>query len=223
MLTILRFSPLFLFWFLILLEPLAAQTKTPFVPRAEFSVVLDPGHGGRDSVTRAKGHLEKDIVLNIAREVEKYLVARGMTVVMTRNRDEYISLSQRAAVAGDVFISLHANSVADSIGPSVRSMIKGIEIYTDRNMLDGKLVTKSKELSMHFSRQLSGLEGISFRAERQKTLAVLSRNSSPAILIELGYLSNDEDLSFLTQQRNYVKLAEAFFKALQEYRSQNHR
>lgn len=189
------------------------------MPKA-FRVVLDPGHGGKDSVTRANGFYEKDIVLDIAKEIKDHLNKNGFEVIMTRESDEFISLSDRAAVSGDVFISLHANSVADTIGPSVRSMIKGMEIYTGKNSQNNsELKTRSKALASIFQIQLSALDGISSRGIKEKQLAVLTQNQSAAILIELGYLTNEEDLAFLTSKDNYKQIAEAFSKALKAYQS----
>jgi N-acetylmuramoyl-L-alanine amidase len=185
-----------------------------------FRVVLDPGHGGKDSVTRSNGFYEKDIVLNIAKEIKDHLSKNGFDVIMTRESDEFIPLSERAVVRGDVFISLHANSVADTIGPSVRSMIKGMEIYTGKNMQsDNTLIARSKTLAAVFQEQLAGLEGISSRGIKEKQLAVLNQNQSAAILIELGYLTNEEDLAFLTNKENYKQIAEAFSRALKAYQS----
>lgn len=195
------------------------QSKSTGMPKA-FRVVLDPGHGGKDSVTRANGFYEKDIVLDIAKEIKDHLNKNGFEVIMTRESDEFISLSDRAAVSGDVFISLHANSVADTIGPSVRSMIKGMEIYTGKNTQNNsELKTRSKALASIFQIQLSALDGISSRGIKEKQLAVLTQNQSAAILIELGYLTNEEDLTFLTSKDNYKQIAEAFSKALKAYQS----
>ncbi len=80
------------------------------------TVVIDPGHGGKDpGAVGPKGTKEKDIVLDIGREIKKIADSRGeIKVVMTREKDEFISLWGRAKTArdahGKVFISIHANS-----------------------------------------------------------------------------------------------------------------
>ena len=185
---------------------------------AQFRVVLDPGHGGKDSVTRAEGFYEKNIVLAIAKEIKKALIENGFEVSMTRQEDVFIPLSERSAMAGDAFISLHVNSVADSIGPSVRSMIKGMEIYTENDMANSGLVKRSQQLAICFKQQLSNLNGINVRPGKQKSLAVLNKSVSPSILLELGFLSNKEDLSYLTTSENYKYIATAFVNALKVYR-----
>src|SRR6185437_770943 len=63
-------------------------------------VVVDPGHGGHDPGTRSdSGVLEKDLALQIASRVADALARRGVNPVLTRNRDEYLSLAQRTAIA----------------------------------------------------------------------------------------------------------------------------
>lgn len=190
----------------------------------KFRVVLDPGHGGRDSATRAGAISEKHLVLSIARVVKARLEQEGFEVVMTREQDEFVSLSQRALVKGDVFISLHANTVADTVGEGIRSMIKGMEIYTTKRIEGNENYTeKSMQLAMAFQQQLSKLRGINLRGIKEKSLAVLNLNQSPAILIELGFISNKEDLAFLINHLNYPHIASAFVKAIKIYRSSRRR
>lgn len=190
----------------------------PSLINTPFRIVLDPGHGGRDSVTRAEGVYEKDIVLTIAKEIRSHLEKNGFEVIMTRSTDEFVPLWERAMIKGDVFISLHANSVADTIGPSVRSMIKGMEIYTGKSSdVDTVLMNKTQILAAKFKEQLTGLQGINCRFVKQKSLAVLNKNRSAAILIELGFLTNPEDLAFLTNKNNYQQIADAFVNAIKAY------
>lgn len=184
-----------------------------------LTVVLDPGHGGRDSATKAEGFYEKDVVLNIALEIRSQLLERGHQVIMTRENDVFIPLTERAKVKGDVFISLHANTVPERIGPSVRSMIKGIEIFTEGNMPGKMLVTKSKRLAGCLWNSLNDVEGMNVRGNvKEKSLAVLRPNQSPAVLLELGYLTNKEDLGFLTDRYCYRAIAAAICDALDNYR-----
>ncbi len=91
------------------------------------TVVIDPGHGGKDpGATGIGGIREKDVNLKLARLLAKRLRARSFRVVMTRTEDRYLDLEERTAVAesarGDLFISLHANA-------SENKALRGIEIY----------------------------------------------------------------------------------------------
>lgn len=99
----------------------------PLGMRQVRTVVLDPGHGGRDpGALGAYGLREKDVTLRLARALRPRLVARGFRVVMTRDADRTVSLEERTAfaegVGGDVFISLHTNA-------SRSRSARGIETY----------------------------------------------------------------------------------------------
>ncbi len=89
-------------------------------------IVIDPGHGGKDSGATAGGICEKDIVLSVSRELNKKLSKSGFRVQMTRNSDTYLSLESRADKANragaDLFISIHANSTS-------RAIAEGIETF----------------------------------------------------------------------------------------------
>jgi N-acetylmuramoyl-L-alanine amidase len=92
------------------------------------TVVIDPGHGGEEQGTQgAKGTLEKDVTLSVARRLRTLIETRlGLKVFLTRDDDRTMSLDERAAFANnhraDVFLSIHANS-------AVRSSLRGAEVY----------------------------------------------------------------------------------------------
>ena len=79
------------------------------------TIVIDPGHGGKDSGALGKKSQEKDIVLIVAKLLQKKLTKEGFNVKLTRDKDVFIELSERANLAnkcdGDLFISLHCNAV----------------------------------------------------------------------------------------------------------------
>ena len=97
----------------------AAPDRVPARPRAKRRVVVDAGHGGPDNgmtgpLRGGPKIVEKDIVLKVARELEKSLERRGVDVIMTRTRDTLIALSDRGRIAnqrgGDLFLSIHVNA-----------------------------------------------------------------------------------------------------------------
>ncbi len=83
------------------------------------TVIIDPGHGGKDSGAVGKNYKEKDIVLDIGLRVRDYLnkYLPELEVIMTREKDEFIPLNERASIANrndaDLFISIHANSISN--------------------------------------------------------------------------------------------------------------
>jgi len=106
-------------------------------------IVIDPGHGGKDpgAVSRS-GLKEKDVNLDISKKLAALLRSEGVEVVMTRNKDEFISLSRRAKIANrerpDLFISVHANA-------NHSRRIQGFEVYciTSTPAKDSKRVRAS--------------------------------------------------------------------------------
>ncbi len=109
------------------LPPLIAMTPRD---RSKKVIVIDPGHGGKDSGAIGNGHLEKDIVLQIGLELAKQLRAQGYTVHMTRSNDTFIELKDRTKFANekmaDLFLSVHANAIPKS---SDANAAYGIETY----------------------------------------------------------------------------------------------
>jgi N-acetylmuramoyl-L-alanine amidase len=118
--------------------------RLPAELRRVHTVVVDPGHGGRDPGAIGVGGLrEKDVNLGISLRLARELEERDFRVVLTRNRDQTLDLEERTAIAessgGDVFVSIHANA-------SRRPQARGIEIYTlDANHQRHSLDVASRE------------------------------------------------------------------------------
>ncbi len=109
-------------------EALTPAKPLPCELRPVRTVVLDPGHGGRDPGAIGLGGLEeKDVTLRLARELRTRLHERGFRVVMTRDADRTLDLEERTAIAegagGDLFVSLHCNAAP-------RPSLRGIETYS---------------------------------------------------------------------------------------------
>jgi len=101
-------------------------------------IVIDAGHGGHDTGAMVGGKKEKDLVLMIAKRLEKQLKKRGHPVYMTRTRDRFLKLPQRTRIADKknavVFISIHANSVPKR----KRNKIQGVETFFLQNTRDAR-------------------------------------------------------------------------------------
>ena len=107
-------------------------------PHKDELIVIDAGHGGHDTGAIGGGKREKDLVLQIAKRLEKRLKKRGHPVYMTRKSDRFLKLPQRTKIADKkkavVFISIHANSVPKS----KRNKVHGIETFFLQNTRDAK-------------------------------------------------------------------------------------
>ena len=125
-------------WALSMITPLTSFAKeikqNGKTASGQYTVVIDAGHGGKDYGAMDNGINEKDINLGVALLVDQMLKkkAKEIKVVMTRDRDEYLTLQQRADKAnkakGDLFISIHTNSV-DKSNPN-RTTVNGASTYT---------------------------------------------------------------------------------------------
>lgn len=106
--------------------PEPGATRLPVALRPVRTVVLDPGHGGRDPGASAAGLREKDVTLALARAIRPRLAARGLAVLLTRDSDRTVELEERTAFAegegADLFVSLHVNAAP-------RRSLRGIETY----------------------------------------------------------------------------------------------
>ena len=103
----------------------------PLIKRSNKIIVIDAGHGGKDSGAVGRGKkYEKNSVLSISKRVAKKLKALGYRVYLTRDKDKFIKLSKRTKYANrrkaDIFISIHANSVGNK---SRKNKVSGIETY----------------------------------------------------------------------------------------------
>lgn len=109
------------------LPPLVSVTPRD---RSKKVIVIDPGHGGKDSGAVGNGYMEKDIVLQISLELFEQLRAMGYTVYMTRSNDTFIELKDRTKFANDksadLFLSIHANAIPK--GADINAAY-GIETY----------------------------------------------------------------------------------------------
>ena len=152
-------------------------------------VVIDPGHGGKDPGAGEYPVYEKYIVLGAAWILYNYLRSLGIEVSLTRKSDDYVTLSRRVSIANigkaDLFISLHCNSAENPHA-------KGYEVLVyNRHSRAGEIAEK-------ILLQFSDLPLLNRGIKERKDLYVLKHTRMPAILIELGFISNQDDYIFLT-------------------------
>ncbi|MEA2029723.1 MAG: N-acetylmuramoyl-L-alanine amidase [Campylobacterota bacterium] len=103
---------------------------TAYKPSKGYRVVIDAGHGGHDPGATSGGYREKDVVLKVAKKVERLLKRQGYKVYMTRKSDHFVKLTNRTKFSNkrhaDIFVSIHANAVGKK---SRASIVQGIETY----------------------------------------------------------------------------------------------
>lgn len=173
----------------------------------ERRVTIDAGHGGHDpGAIGFKGTHEKDVTLQMALRLRKLMQDSGMQVEMTRTKDMQIHLRPRVEVGdafdSDVFISIHANHVGDP-------RVTGIETYY--------FTPKSLPLARAVHRKLVTQLKRPDRGIRRNNFVVVKYNKMPAVLVEVGYLSNPTEERLLNNARYQQRAAEAILAGVQEY------
>ncbi|MBP3950076.1 N-acetylmuramoyl-L-alanine amidase [Bacillus suaedae] len=194
-------------WGYISLTYVTISQPSSSSPVAGEIIAIDAGHGGKDGGAAYDGIVEKELVLDVALRVEKKLEAQGARVVMTRRDDTFIELVNRAKIANEAnassFISIHAN------GFRLESA-NGTETYWSKD-------NNSKELATLIQNLLYQELGTTNRGVKSNDYSVLRNTKMPAVLVELGFLSNKSDSDKLKTTKYREKAANAIYEGIVEY------
>ena len=206
---------LIIFCLLVLsLQVISAQT----LPLQDTIIMVDPGHGGRDSGTYYGKLYEKDINLEISKALEEELTKNGAIVYMTRTRDiDLSSIYDSAKKRGDLYrrllkiketksdlyISIHINWYQNT-------SMKGAEVlYNSINENNEKL---AKSIMKEFKTDLG-----STRTIKTTDLYMYRNTTTPGVLVECGYLSNSTERTLLQQENYQKKLAKSITNGIINY------
>ena len=157
----------------------------PMLPNGRFTVVIDPGHGGRDPGAVGIGGLQEKVVVNdIAPRVAAILRQQGVNVVMTRTSDIEVDLEPRVATAeranATIFVSIHANAISMS-----RPDVNGLETFYASDA--GQRLANTVHATVLRTMEMRD------RRVRSARFYVIRQTSMPAILIETGFVTGAED------------------------------
>jgi N-acetylmuramoyl-L-alanine amidase len=198
-------------------------------------VVIDAGHGGKDSGARndAYGLLEKDLTLDVARRLKVLLERSGFEVVMTRDSDVYIPLAQRSKVANrakaDLFVSLHFNAAGSTSACGFESyaltpQYQASSKYSSPTSQDAKRYPGNEQdpwntlITYHIERALvQGLGGPD-RGMKRARWSVLKDLECPGVLTELGFVSHSETAKKIRSSAFRQKLAQSLYNGIVAYR-----
>ena len=236
-----------------------SEETTKLSKKWEFNtIVIDPGHGGKDPGAVGVDNLkEKAVNLGVALKLGK-LIGKEMPdvkVVYTRKTDEFVDLYKRGKIAneqnGNLFISIHCNATKKKPGD-----INGIEVYllrpgrtqeaieiaerensviqyeenpnryeklTDENfilvsMAHSSYMKYSEKFAEHLNKEFINNLKLKSRGVKQAGFYVLVGASMPSVLIETGFITNNNDAIFLKSSSGQQKLAESIFSAIKTYR-----
>ncbi len=180
--------------------------KEKKLPLKNKVIVVDAGHGGKDSGAISGKMYEKEPALKMAKMLQKNLEEKGAKVIMTRDDDTFLSLKDRVSISNfenaDMFISIHLNS-------SEKSHINGIEThwYKDDSQTLAKIV--HAELAQNITANDRGLFKSMFY--------VINHTEAPAILVETGFISNSKERDELFESSRQKATAKAIADGVVNY------
>ena len=173
-----------------------------------ITVIIDPGHGGKDPGAVYGHYREKDQVLGIAKRLQVKLAEKNINSMMTRNKDEYIPLLHRAEIAkkikdNAVFISIHLNASKNHAGTGFESFV-----------LSKKSGNKELQDILHDAiAKLNIKYGIKDRGKKEASFLVLKQiKHIPAILLELFFI--DADIKKIKGSNYYSEIATVIATAI---------
>lgn len=214
--------------FLILFTHLLPASEVS-LQNKPFHVTLDAGHGGYDKGAIVENIYESDLALKITQDVAKeiYLLDKDIQVDMVRSQNIFIPLSDRTRKAAeqstDLFVSIHLNS-------SKIKSIRGMEVYfSDYQQPDSSLsiadaITRDLEengrilKSLYFSQTLQTQWSNLKSSIKRASFFVIEKNKAPSVLIELGYLTHQDEKKWLLEEPNQLKMAREIARTIIKYK-----
>lgn len=176
---------------------------------AEATIVIDAGHGGNDSgaISANKSIYEKDLTLDTAILLKNRLEDAGTNVILTRNKEHYVSLDERVSISqqnnADAFISLHYDAVEQS------DTMSGTTTYYQ--------IESNLDLAQTVNKYLKNQGTLPNNGVRTADYKVLRENTQPAILLELGYMNHHMDTKLINSSSYQATIVEAIYQGLTEY------
>lgn len=200
----------------------ASENVTQLKPGSDFTLVLDAGHGGQDAgAVAADGTKEKDIALSIAKKVKALSSGYGVDVIMTRTEDLYMSPKDKADFSNkqnaDAFLSVHVN--ATDYNNIIKGKGSGMEVLVSK---DNTNFESSKLFGSAILQKLSSnFEATENLIQPKTGVWVLKATTTPAILVECGYLTNNKDLSLLKDDAQIELIAKKILEGVVAYANNN--
>jgi N-acetylmuramoyl-L-alanine amidase len=180
-------------------------------PLANLKILLDPGHGGKESgASGPTGYLEKDVNLVVSKLLRDELAKRGATVVMTREEDKEVSLVERQAIISQeepaIAISIHHNSLPDN-GDAEKT--KGFGSFWYHPQAHSLAIFLQNYVVKNLGRPDYGVFW--------NNLALTRPAAAPSVLLELGFMSNPDEFEQVVDPEEQKKMAKAIAQGITEW------
>jgi len=215
--------------FLTCLDPLL-RYKTP-VKLGMKTIMVDAGHGGTDPGATNGTHKEKVYTLQIAKRLQTQLEKLGFRVIMTRTGDTYPTLQERAALCKkykpDLFISIHCNSSTNKTPAGIETYravpvggteTKGSKVKTEKQS-GNEFDSNNSRLAYEIQKGMIAATGGTDRGVRHQAIYVIGNASCPAVLVEVGYLSNAAEVKKIASPDYQNKIVSGILAGLAGYGS----
>lgn len=198
-------------------RPESTSRRYDTISEKSLLIIIDPGHGGEDFGTTSpfkKNFHEKYANLATAQMLKTFLQQMGFRTLMTRHNDFFVTLPGRSQFAnqqnGDLFVSVHYNSApAESA--------HGIEVFYFNSTENKERTAKSKELARNVLAKVIALTGAKSRGVKHGNLAVIRETKMPAVLIEGGFFTNQDEFNKLSDPNYVRKIAWGIAQGVREY------
>ena len=210
-------------------ESAGAKSPAAFRKAALPTVVIDPGHGGRDEGARGNGLVEKQLTLDLAKRVDRRLRVFGFPTVLTRKDDTYVSLSDRSAIGNQtddsLFVSLHFNKNSTSAASGVETFYETEKIPPESAWTWIGFFSKPDTSQCESGETLAGYVQTSLvlrteaanRGIKRRDLFVVRHVRGPSVLVEAGFLSNPIEARLLANGEYRERLATAVVEGVMSY------
>ncbi|MYL53990.1 SH3 domain-containing protein [Pontibacillus yanchengensis] len=174
-------------------------------------IVVDAGHGDHDPGAQSGGAKEKEINLDVAQRVAENLKELGATPILVRDNDRFVTLKGRVEYAkevkGDLFVSVHTNAASPAA--------KGAETFYSENKYSN--VREGRLLATTIQNQLVDTVGMADRGVKASDFYVIRHNTLPSVLVELGFVTNNDDFKKLTSDYYRNLYAQAITNGIVNY------
>ncbi len=182
----------------------------------QLTVLIDPGHGGKDpgAIAIDKSTNEKTLNLDVALRLNRILKDLGFKTMLTRTDDRYVDLASRSGMANtnyvDFFMSIHFNAFTSSA--------KGIETLYYPNEVTDEYPVDNRDMANIFHKEITNaLKRPSRGITPRPGLHVLNKTKMPAILAELGFITNPEELAEIKKEEYRETAARALAVSIVKY------
>ncbi len=175
----------------------------------QINVVIDAGHGGSDFGATSSSGIEKQIVAQITEKI-KFLNKNENVTILTRTGDQFLSLSDRSILINkikpDLVLSLHVNQ-------NLNVAKSGMEFYVAKESITKE---RSNEIAVELRNKFIRNAAIKSSEIKYAPFHILKKSEVPAVLVELGYMSNLDDREYLTNDVQQNKIAATILEFISE-------